>query len=261
MATPFAAFALAYLLSVAFTDELALNVSYIERLVTYQQNMDFTELIPGALYNGSIIVNWAIPPSALSGIGTDSLVVKVTATMPENSSVFFPAGASQAKETSVYLECKIVAGECGDGSILKASIPIAASAKPDSNSSAKISMRSEIVSSMPTSYSAALQEAGTIFDSLKKLFTQNASDGALSNSSAVANPPASDRIDLGNLNFSLGAPGNSAQNNSGNFLDSLKPEGDSRDPLLFLRENPIISIFALIIVIVITGAYLLNSKD
>ena len=49
MATPFAAFALAYLMSVAFTDELALNVSYVERLVTYQQNMDFTELIPGAL--------------------------------------------------------------------------------------------------------------------------------------------------------------------------------------------------------------------
>lgn len=255
MATPFAAFALTYMLAVAFTDELALNVSYIERLVTYQQNMDFTELIPGALYNGSITANWAVPPSALSGIGSDSLVVKVTAAVPENSSVFFPSGATQAKETSVYLECKIVEGECANGSILKASIPIAASAKPDADSRAKISLRSEIVPSMPGTYSAALQEAGTIFDSLKKLFTQNASGNESSNASAP-----SGRLDLGNLSFSLGA-GNQVQNSSGNFLDSLKPVGNSQDPLMFLRENPLISILALIIVIVITGAYLLNSKD
>lgn len=257
MAATLAAFTLAYLMSVAFTDELALNVSYIERLVTYQQNMDFTELIPGALYNGSITANWAVPPSALSGIGTDSLVVKVTANVPENSSVFFPIGASQAKETAVYLECKIAAGVCANGSVLSASIPIAASAKPDAGSGAKIFLRSETVPSMPTSYSAALQDAGTIFDSLKKMFSQNAS---ASNSSAAAKSSGSG-IDVGNISFSIGAGGNSEQNSSGNFLDSLKPVGDSKDPLLFLRENPLISILALIIVIVITGAYLLNSKD
>ncbi|MFA6214350.1 MAG: hypothetical protein WC717_03665 [Candidatus Micrarchaeia archaeon] len=257
MATPFAAFALAYLMSVAFTDELALNVSYIERLVTYQQNTGFTELIPGALYNGSITANWAVPPSALSGIGSDSLVVKVSATVPENSSVFFPVGGGQAKETAVYLECKIAAGECANGSTLSASIPLAASAKPDAASGAKISLRSEIVPSMPTSYSAALSDAGTIFDSLKKLFLQNASG----NASAQANSSAPGKLDFGNLSFSIGTAGNSSQNGSGNFLDSLKPVGDSQDPLVFLRENPLISILALIIVIVITGAYLLNSKD
>ena len=255
MAAPFAAFALAYLMSVAFTDELALNVSYVERLVTYQQNTDFTELIPGALYNGSISVDWAVPPSALSGIGTDSLVVKVTADIPDNSSVFFPAGASQAKETVVYLECKIVDGACSNGSTLHASIPVAASAKPDAGSSAKMLLRSEIVSSMPNSYSAALQDAGSIFDSLKKLFSQNATS---SNVSAASGP----QVDLGNLSFSLGGQqGNAAQNGSGNFLDTLKPVGNSQDPLMFLRENSLISILALIIVIVITGAYLLNSKD
>jgi len=258
MAAPFAAFALAYLMSVAFTDELALNVSYIERLVTYQQNMDFTELIPGALYNGSITANWAVPPSALSGIGTDSLVVKVTASVPENSSVFFPVGNAQAKETSVYLECKIVGGECANGSILSASIPIAASAKPVASSEAKVSLRSETVPSVPASYSSTLKEAGTIFDSLKSMFLQNASS---SNASAAANSSAPGSIDFGNLSFSLGSNGNPAQNGSGNFLDSLKPVGDSQDPLKFLRENPLISVMALVIVIVITGAYLLNSKD
>ncbi|MFA6907770.1 MAG: hypothetical protein WC263_02995 [Candidatus Micrarchaeia archaeon] len=260
MAAPFAAFALAYLMSIAFTDELALNVSYVERLVTYQQNMDFTELIPGALYNGSITANWAVPPSALSGLGTDSLVVKVTATVPENSSVFFPVGGGQAKETSVYLECKIAAGECANGSILSASIPLAASSRPVAASATKISLLSETVSSVPPSYSATLQEAGAIFDSLKKMFMQNGT-GAPSNASVAANSSAQGKLDFGNISFSIGTAGNSSQNGSGNFLDSLKPVGDSQDPLLFLRENPLISILALIIVIVITGAYLLNSKD
>ena len=47
-------------MTVAFTDELSLNLSYIERLVTYQGNANFTELIPGALYNGTITVDWAV---------------------------------------------------------------------------------------------------------------------------------------------------------------------------------------------------------
>ena len=257
MATTLAAFALTYLLAASFTDELTLNVSYVERLVTYQQNMDFNEIIPGALYNGSITVNWAVPPSALSGIGTDSLAVKVTATVPENSSVFFPMGSAQARETSVYLECKIVGGECSNASTLSATIPLAASARPNASlSEARISLRSETVSSVPASYLAALNEAGAIFESLKKMFYQNSTIRAISNESAAA---ASS--DFGGLNLSLGSQGNSAQNGSGNFLDSLKPVGDSQDPLSFLRENPIISILALIIVIVITGAYLLNSKD
>ena len=259
MATPFAAFALTYLLSVAFTDELSLNLSYIERLVTYQGHVNFTELIPGALYNGTINVDWAVPPAALSGIDAQTLVVKVTAIAPENSSVFFPVGNSQAKEAVVYLQCKISEGACANGSVLSAVIPVATSAKADVSHEVKISLRSEIVSSVPASYAVTLQDAGTIFDSLKNIFSQNTTGYAPSNISATAKPSASDLINLSGLNISFGEPGNSAPN--GNFLDSLKPEGDSRDPLAFLRENPLISISALLIVIVITGAYLLNAKD
>ena len=257
MAAQFAAFALAYLLSIGFTDELTLNVSTIDRLVTYHQSTDFTEVIPGALYNGTIGVEWAVPDSALSGIGSDSLAVKVTASVPENSSVFFPVEGAQAKETTVYLVCKIADGTCANGSVLSASIPIAASAKPDTESVAKISLHSETVQSVPTTYSAALKDAGSMFDSLKNIFSQNSS----SNSTSGAQATPADLLQVGGLNFTLGAQGNSTQNASGNFLDSLKPAGDSHDPLSFLRENPLISIIALIIVIVITGAYLLNSKD
>jgi hypothetical protein len=259
MATPFAAFALTYLLAVAFTDELSLNLSYVDRLVTYQRNVDFTELIPGALYNGTIAVNWAVPPAALSGINAQTLAVKVTATAPSNSSVFFPVGGDQAKESVAYLQCNIVSGACGNGSVLSAIIPLATSAKADANGEVKITLRSETVSSVPSSYAITLQDAGTIFDSLKNFFLQNSTEYAPSNVSSTPKPSESNKIDIGNLSFSLGAPGNSSS--SGNFLDSLKPVGDSHDPLLFLRENPLISISALLIVIVITGAYLLNAKD
>ncbi len=259
MATPFAAFALAYLMTVAFTDELSLNLSYIERLVTYRGNANFTELIPGALYNGTITVDWAVPASALSGINAQTLAVKVTAYAPANSSVFFPIGNTEAKEAAVYLQCKIENGACANGSVLSAFIPVATSAKADATGEVKITLRSEIVPSVPASYAATLQDAGTIFDSLKQIFTQNATGYAPSNVSATPTPSATGGTDSSGLNFSISAPGNSAA--SGNFLDTLKPEGDSSDPLSFLRENPLVSISALLIVIVITGAYLLNAKD
>jgi hypothetical protein len=257
MAAPFAAFALAYLLSVSFTDELSFNFTSVDRLVTYRQDTGFSELLPGALYNGSIIVEWAVPPSALSGIAGQSLAVKVTASVPENSTVFFPAGPSRAKEAIVYLECKIEGGQCANGSTLSAAIPIAATAQPNSPQDSKITLLSEIVPSVPASYAPIAQDAGALFDSLKHLFSQNLSE----NASALPANVSLSGLGLEGFNLSIGAAGNSALAESGNFLDSLKPEGDSNDPLLFLRENPLISIFALIIVIVITGAYLLNAKD
>lgn len=254
MATPLAAFALAYLMAVSFTDELSLNLSYIERLVTYRPNLNFTELIPGALYNGTIGVDWAIPPAALSGIDAEALAVKVTATAPENSSVFFPAEGARAKEYAAYLQCNIRDGACSNGSTLSAVIPVLALAKADATHEVKITLRSEIASSVPIAYSIGLQDAGTVFESLKNIFSQNAS----ANATPFPQASAAEGLGIGDINFSIGAPGNAA---SGNFLDSLKPEGDSSDPLLFLKENPLISISALIIVIVITGAYLLNAKD
>lgn len=258
---------LSYLLAVVFTDEISLDFSYIDRIVTYEQNVDFTELIPGELYNGTITADWAVPPAALEGLDAQALSVKITATAPENSSVFFPIGSLQSKETTVYLQCNVRSGTCSDGSTLSVDIPVAATALPETGHQATITMRSEIVGSVPQSYGSLQQEAGSVFESLKKVFSQNlsepisASEPASSSGGEAALPSISDAQSQGALNFSLAAIGNSAQAANGNFLDTLKPEGDSRDPLLFLRENPLISLSALIIVIVITGAYLLNAKD
>jgi len=258
MATLFGAFVLSYLFAVVFTDELSL--SPVDRLVSYQANANFTELIPGALYNGTINVRWAVPDSALFGIDAKSVAVKITATLPENSSVFFPVGMQRARETTVYLLCNVEGGRCTNGSVLSASIPLAASARPDGAEAAKVTLRSEIVGAIPSSYQAVQQEAGSVFEALKKVFEQN-STGAYSTSDANTSSQllALEKTGADALNFSFASAGNAAQ--SGNILDSLKPEGDSRDPLSFLKENPLISIFALIIVIVITGAYLLNAKD
>jgi len=156
----------------------------------------------------------------------------------------------------VYLQCKVASGACANGSVLSADIPVAASAKQDARQETKILLRSEIANSMPSTYQALQQDAGSIFENLKKVFSQNST---LVDSNSPIQPSSAAALGLGDLNFSLGAQGNATQ--SGNFLDTLKPEGDSQDPILFLRENPLISIFALIIVIVITGAYLLNAKD
>ncbi|GEM_PF-878478 len=261
MATPIGAFLLTYLFAVVFTDEISLNLSYIDRLVTYEQNVNFTELIPGTLYSGTITAAWAIPPAALSGINAQTVAVKVTATAPENSGVFFPIGDLQAKEAVVYLQCEVVSGKCAEGSVLSVDIPVATSAVPEADHETKITMLSEIINSIPSSYSSVQQEAGAVFESLKKVFSQNLTGEESSEGGTGQQLSAAEKIGLGDLNFSIGAIGNSAQSSNGNFLDTLKPEGDSRDPLLFLRENPLISLSALIIVIVITGAYLLNAKD
>ena len=260
MATPFSAFALTYLLAVVFTDELSLNLSPVDRLVSYQNNADFTELIPEALYNGTIVANWAVPQSALSGITSQSVAVKITASVPANSTLFFPIGRGQAKETTAYLRCDVEGGKCAQSSILSVTIPIVASAKPEGSVDGKVTLRSEITGSVPASYSTVEQDAGAIFESLKNVFTQNATGANSVDSAASVQPSSQDKLGFGGLNFSIGTPANPAQNGT-NFLDTLKPEGDSRDPLAFLRENPLISISALIIVIVITGAYLLNAKD
>jgi hypothetical protein len=256
MAALFGAFALTFLLSTAFTDELQLNTSSIERLVTYTENSGFAELLPGALYNGSIGVDWAVPQSALRGLSQKSVAVRVTASLPENSSVFFQGAAGQSREISVYLTCIVANGSCANGSVLSATIPLAASAKPDESIENRVSLRSEIVDAAPPSYLEAQHQGGSILDSLAAMISPNVSINH-SNSSIAS---VAQNVGSG-MNITFAMPANGAHNTSGNFLESLKPEGDSHDPLLFLRENPLISIFALIIVILITGTYLLNSKD
>lgn len=250
---------LAYLFSITFTEQVELNLTSVQKLVDYQYNLDFTQLIPGKLYNGSILATFAIPPSALAGIDGQSVVVKVTAKADENSTIFFPAqSGTEAKQTEAYLRCDVANKSCAGTSVISAVIPVFASAKPDEKEAAAITLVSELVGGEPEPNQQF--SAGGFLDSIKNALRQNSSEGQ----QGAASPPAADQNATGQ-NFLPAAdilPSN-LTNFSGaeNFLDSFKPEGDSRDPVGFLRGNPLITITALAIVILITGAYLLNAKD
>ena len=237
---------LAYLLSASFTDQVQLNVTPVQKLVDYHYNLDFVQLVPGEPYTGSIVAGWAVPQSALAGIADGPMTVRVTASADANSTVYFLSPAStQATEVETYLRCDVANGSCANTSVLSATIPVMASAMPDSSQLATISLRSEIVEGS----SPALISAGSILNSLENAFSQN-------NSTWQGNST---------LNLSLPGPGllqaNSTNLSAADFLDSLKPAGDSKNTLQFLTDNPIVSLTALVIVIVITGAYLLNAKD
>lgn len=242
MASFIGGFFLAYLLTVSFTDEIQQNYSSVGKLVDYSYNFTFATLIPGLRHNTSIRAAWAIPDSALAGLDGKSIVVKVTATSEPNSSVYFATqGGEQAKEAFALLTCNVQNSTCSNTSILAAEIPAYILARENETASPKISLKSEIVDGPQ----AAAGEEFDFFGALSNIFQPNQSE----NKSGEKQEKGSDFLNFtGNLT-------------EGNFLDTLKPNGDSHDPIAFLRQNTLISIGALVIVIVITGAYLLNTKD
>jgi hypothetical protein len=226
------AFALVYLLSVSFTNEVSTNVSAVEKLVDYNYSLNFTNVIPGMKYNSTIAARWAVPDSALSNLEGRSISVKVTASTGENSSLYFLSDlGTESKEASATLRCDVSNSTCANTSVLSAGIPVFFTASPNETGEYSISLKSEIVDE-----GSATLPGADFFGSLERIFQGNGS----------ATPETS----------------SNGNNSSGeNFLDSLKPESNTHDPVEFLRENTLISVAALIIVILITGAYLLNTKD
>lgn len=230
MASFTGAFLIAYLLAASFTEEVRLNLTSVDKLVDYQYNLNFAELLPQERYNGSIIALWAVPDSALRGLEGKSVSVKVRASVGNGSPISFPSplGMDQ-KSYETALRCVVVNTSCSQGSILRAEIPVIASARLGQNDSGSITLVSEI----DESALGPLGEPAGLIEAVGNM---------LGNSSLM---PNASRIMEGN----------------GNLLDSLKPEGDAKDPMSFLRENPLVSLLALVIVILITGAYLINVKD
>ena len=239
---------LAYLLSASFTDSVQLNVTPVQKLVDYTYSLGFSQLIPGELYNGSITADWAVPQQAIAGLDGQSVTVEVTASTGQNSTISFPAASgAQASDYEAYLRCDVENGSCANTSVLSAVIPVVASAVPDSAQLTQISLTSEIVQSSvaPT----ITVSAGSLLDSLRNALGQN-------NSSASAPGAAQLQLPNGSL-----LPNSTNLSGAADFLDSLQPEGNYKDPVSFLRDNPVVSLTALVIVILVTGAYLLKVKD
>lgn len=237
------AFLIAYLLAASMTDEVNLSVSPIHKLVDYRYDFSFSELIPGMRYETSVNASWAIPQSALSGLEGQRITVKISGTADNESGIYFrlPLG-SQSKTTEAYLYCDVQNKSCSNTSVLSAVIPLSITAGQNDSGTGKLSFKSEIVAGTQFSLPEAPdlgQSASGLLDSFRDTFAAN----------------------LSNVSAGSGLFPNHSGNTTGNFLDTLRPEGDSKNPLEFLRQNPLISIAALAIVVVITGAYLLNAKD
>jgi len=238
---------LAYLLSVSFTDQVNFSLTSVQKLVDYQYNLDFRQLVPGEPYNGSISVVWAIPQSAISRVGAGQLSVKITATADPNSTISFPsASGTQSRQAEAYLRCDVENGACANTSVLSTAIKVIATAKPDFEQLATISLKSELVEAA----TPPVIQIGSLFDSIKGALGQNNTSGQ-KNGTIQVQFPSSEFL----------PPNTTNRSGAENFLDSLKPAGDSKDPIEFLRGNPVVSLTALVIVIIITGAYLLKAKD
>ncbi len=269
MAFPLAAFFLSYLLTVSFsgqisenasamqqitdyfyTDQIRVNASAVQKLVDYGYTTETGELLPGVLYNNSINVSWAVGDSALRGLDGKIIIVRATASASNDSEISFVSMPGFQQKTAVaYLQCVVANGTCSNSSNLSVKIPFTISVKEKQTIEEVISLKSEIAAAgaVPSIDTGEIQKtAGELFDSFKNVFSQNETKPAdKPEPQKNASPHANASNTTGN----------------GNFLDSLKPEGDSKNPLEFLRANPIISIAALGIVIIITGAYLINAKD
>ncbi len=242
MAFPLAAFFLSYLLAVSSADQISVNVTAVQKLVDVNYEMGGSELLPGMRYNNSINVSWAVKDSSLRGLDGQVIIVHVLATADNGTDIRFtsPFGLPQTT-AEAYLQCVVGNGTCLNTSNLSAQIPFTLTVNEGENAVAAISIKSEIVQQAALPNANEVQKTATgLFDSLKDALTQNDS-GSAANTSPHAN--------------------STANSSGGNFLDSLKPEGDSKNPIEFLRANPLISIAALGIVIIITGAYLVNAKD
>jgi len=224
---------LAYMLAISFTDEVATNVSAVEKLVDYNYSLNFENVIPGMRYNASIYAKWAVPGAALAGLEGRSVPVKVSASVPENSSLFFLSDfGAETKEASIYLRCDVLNASCANTSVLSGEITVYLLASPGDSGNYNITLKSEIPGD-----SDGLPSGGDALASIGKFFQPSMPSQPAAKPPEGGNPPEA------------------------NFLDSLKPEGNPRNIVEFMRENAIISISALVIVILITGAYLLKSKD
>ena len=223
-----AGFISSFLLAASFTEDVHLNVSPLEKLADHELILPSGPIIPGVQYNGSIRAWWAAPDSALVGLEGRTLYVRVSASAGSNSSLSFPGALGIANhEGSTTLSCIVSNSSCVNGSVLTSQIPLSLLVSQNSSADEELTIKSEIVG--PDALSSAKGKPSEILDALAGMLS-NGSNGNIS----VEAPK-----------FSL--PGASALSSGG------QPD--------FLRDNPLLTIGALILVVAITGAYLINTKD
>ncbi|MCX8194724.1 MAG: hypothetical protein N3G22_01275 [Candidatus Micrarchaeota archaeon] len=229
------AFILAAMLPSSFTQEASAEVRPIEKLVDYEYDLNFSAIIPGVAYNRTLAVRWAVPDAALEGLDGRSLKLKVMAEIENSTAVYFLVGGKPSNYTEAFLRCDVANSTCANSSILYAAVPIFVKAQPEALESPKIRLRSEI-------------EEGGLADGLgfigefEKIFQGDNSTSEKNKSKGEKN------------GYVLEIKGE-------NLLENFKPEGSPTNVLEFFKSNAAVSLVALVVVIIITGAYLLKTKD
>jgi len=103
---------------------LSISVSSIGKLIDVSTILNMSNLIPYKEYSSKIVVEWAIPDEALSGLkGTNDVVIFVALqTSNESSFISFKEGDEFVTGVTTLLRCKITNGTCGEGSELRKEI-------------------------------------------------------------------------------------------------------------------------------------------
>ncbi|MCX8197502.1 MAG: hypothetical protein N3G80_04275 [Candidatus Micrarchaeota archaeon] len=212
-----------------FVQNISLTLSSLDKLIEYEYDFAQEGLIPNQPYSGQIRVYWAVPNQSLQKLQSPNITVKVMLNSSSSWVQFLEDGQNRSYR-EVFLSCRLANATCLEGSVLEATVPVLIVA-PSLNSSDTLMLKieSEIVSNIQPAQA----------------------------SPASAQPA----FEMPKITINLTNIENQPNSTSNDFFGSLQPHGDYKNPIDYLRENPIISITALLIVIVVTGAYLLNSKD
>jgi len=240
--------ALAALASFAEPFNIPITGSSVQNLISVSWENTSGAYLPGYTYRSSFTVLWAIPNSALRNIDAKQVDIYITASAPENSTIAF-AGAQlpSQRQTSFSLTCFVQNGACSPNSTL--------------------SKKTEFTLTPPTSQQQ-VSELISINASLsqQEILSPNSilSSLASANYSHLPNLPTINLSDNGTLGkigafgsqLAAGIASNSSEKNAAHQNAPSQPAS-----LSFLLQNPLVSLVAFALVVIVTGAYLLKNRD
>jgi hypothetical protein len=259
------------LFSIYFSEEIIIFAKPIQKLIIYNYSSNFENVVPGITYNKFIEVFWAIPNQSLEGVVENKIVVLVKATTDNSSEVFFLNGSKKTKHYETYLICNITNSSCAEDSILHSKIPFVfkitnQTLENETGNSLNISIVAEIVSSEDQKEQNINFNIFDFFKNLNLFEEQKSQPAQVQNSEQ----PTTSQSEINQTQTGSGQAQNTEnlqKENSPysekNIFEELKPETKEKEKNLFefFKSNLVISLIAITIVIIITGSYVLRSKE
>ncbi|VVB58941.1 Uncharacterised protein [Candidatus Anstonella stagnisolia] len=222
---------------------IAVSGANVQNLVSISWANSSSAFLPNYPYRSSFTVSWAIPNSALIGLDAKQVDVYVVATAQENSTVSF-TGSPNNKRSEFTLTCILQDGACGPGSELNKKVEF--TIVP---SSSQPSTHELIIINASLSQQGSQLNPASILSSLS-----NSNYPNLANLSGISENNTIGKISDFGSQFAAGISPNSSPK---------EPASQTASPqsLSFLLQNPLVSLVAFALVIIVTGAYLLKNRD